>query len=192
MPTLIDRDARREDRWTSYEGDPSAVPAGAAVLVPLAAWKTDAAALRTRGAQLGLLLGPADEPREIAGELDAFGLIAVEFPKFTDGRGYSIARALRERLGWRGELRAVGDVLRDQLFYMSRCGFDSFALADGEDADGALAAFSTFTDAYQGATDLVPLFRRRGAAADAAQARSAAAALIYRAAHDERTEGEPA
>lgn len=191
MPTLIDRESRREDEWVAYGGEAAAVAAGSAVLVPLAAWKTDAQALRARGVRLGLLLGPADEPGEIAGDLESFELIAVEFPKFTDGRGYSIARTLRERLGWRGELRAVGEVLRDQLFYMARCGFDSFALADDEDAERALAHFSMFSDAYQGATDRVPLFQRRRAAADA-QARSIAAELLRHAAQDERPEGEPA
>lgn len=189
MPTLIDRQSRRDDDWTLYEGNASAVAEGSALLVPMAAWKTDAAALRARTDRLGVLLSPADEPGDLAADLDSLQLIAIEFPKFTDGRGYSIARELRERLGWRRELRAVGEVLRDQLFYMARCGFDSFALADGEDADRALAYFQTFTDAYQGATDLAPLFlRRRAAATD--EARSIAAAALRRAAQDERPEGE--
>ena len=76
----------------------------------------------------------------------------MRFPKFTDGRGYSIARLLR-RLGWKGELRAVGDVLRDQLFYMTRCGFDAFALRDDQDAQVALTAFSDFSTPYQPAID---------------------------------------
>jgi uncharacterized protein (DUF934 family) len=91
-----------------------------------------------------------------------FALVAVNFPQFTDGRGYSSARLLRERYGWRGELRAIGDVFRDQLFYLARCGFDAFALRQGEDAQAALAAFDDFSDAYQTAADRpLPLFRRR-------------------------------
>ena len=87
----------------------------------------------------------------------------VNFPQFTDGRGYSIARLLRERYGWRGELRAIGDVLRDQLFYLSRCGFDAFALRDDQDPHAALTAFDDFSEAYQASVERPqPLFRRRG------------------------------
>jgi uncharacterized protein (DUF934 family) len=86
----------------------------------------------------------------------------VSFPKFTDGRGFSTARLLRERYRYRGELRAVGDVLRDQLLFLARCGFDAFALRADQDPDAALAAFEDFTEAYQGGTDQpLPLFRRR-------------------------------
>jgi uncharacterized protein (DUF934 family) len=90
-------------------------------------------------------------------------LIAVNFPQFTDGRGYSIARLLRERYSWRGELRAIGDVLRDQLFYLARCGFDAFMLREGQDAQAALAAFNDFSEGYQASVERPqPLFRRRG------------------------------
>lgn len=164
MPTLIDRHGRRADDWLALEGDVAGTPADAALLVPLAAWQAQSAALLARGGRLGVLLAPEDEPAAIAGALPRLQLVAVAFPKFTDGRGYSIARALRERHGWRGELRAVGEVLRDQLFYLARCGFDSFALADGEDADAALAHFAPFSEAYQGAVDRGPLFLRRSAA----------------------------
>lgn len=165
MPTLIERGGRRRDEWLLLEGDAERAPAGAALLVPLAAWQSVVPALSARPGRLGILLAPSDDPAAIAGVLGRLELVAVEFPKFTDGRGYSIARSLRERHGWRGELRAVGEVLRDQLFYLSRCGFDSFALADGEDADAALESFDVFSDAYQSATDRGPLFLRRGAPA---------------------------
>ncbi|MBU2038989.1 MAG: DUF934 domain-containing protein, partial [Gammaproteobacteria bacterium] len=83
-------------------------------------------------------------------------------PKFSDGRGYSTARLLRERHGFKGELRSVGDVLIDQLFFMNRCGFNSFALRDDQDLNDALAAFATFTVCYQNdVNDQRPLFRRR-------------------------------
>ncbi|HEY6240935.1 MAG TPA: DUF934 domain-containing protein, partial [Burkholderiales bacterium] len=94
-----------------------------------------------------------------------FPLIAVNFPKFGDGRGYSIARLLRERYGFRGELRAIGDVLHDHLFFMEQCGFDAFALREDQDAQEALSVFGTFSDAYQTSVQRpVPLFRRRLAA----------------------------
>ena len=89
-------------------------------------------------------------------------VIAVNFPKYGDGRGYSLARLLRERHGYRGELRAIGVVARDHLQLMARCGFDSFQLREGEDARAALAAFEDFSEAYQAsAAQPVPLFRRR-------------------------------
>lgn len=91
--------------------------------------------------------------------------IAVDFPTFKDGRGFSIAHILRTRLGWRGELRAVGDVSRDRLAYMARCGFDAFELREGEDAEASFKAFHEFSVAYQGAaTNMTPLFRRRAEA----------------------------
>ena len=89
-------------------------------------------------------------------------MVAIAFPVFTDGRGYSLARLVRERLGFRGELRAVGDVQRDQIFYLLRCGFDAFALGAGKQLDEALGAFEDFTEAYQaGADQPIPLYRRR-------------------------------
>jgi uncharacterized protein (DUF934 family) len=111
-----------------------------------------------------LRLEPHEDPAAVAGRLGAVTRVEVNFPKSSDGRGYSIARLLRERHGYRGELRAVGDVQRDQLHYLSRCGFDAFLLRDGEDALGALAALAGFSEAYQSSVERpLPLFRRRGA-----------------------------
>jgi len=109
-----------------------------------------------------LRLEPADDPAKFADRLGAVARIEVNFPSLTDGRGYSIARLLRERHGYSGELRAVGDVQRDQLFYLARCGFDAFLLRKDEDADDALAAFNDFSEAYQASVERPqPLFRRR-------------------------------
>ena len=109
-----------------------------------------------------LRLEPSDDPARFADRLGAVARIEVNFPSFTDGRGYSIARLLRERHGYGGELRAVGDVQRDQLFYLARCGFDAFLLRKDEDADEALAAFEDFSEAYQASVERPqPLFRRR-------------------------------
>jgi len=109
-----------------------------------------------------LRIEPHQDPGALAARLDAVARVEVHFPKLADGRGYSIARLLRERLGYRGELRAVGEVRRDQLHYLSRVGFDAFLLPDGEDADGALAALAGFSEAYQASVERpVPLFRRR-------------------------------
>jgi uncharacterized protein (DUF934 family) len=152
-----------------------ALPRGR-VIVPLALWKAGREALlATRGADsLGVWLAPDEEPAELVADFDKITLIGVDFPVFRDGRGYSIARLLRERHGWRGELRAIGDVLRDQLNYMSRCGFDAFAVRADKDIHDALKAFGEFSVQYQSAVDTpLPLFRRRLAASSAAGSRSA-------------------
>ncbi|MEX2198984.1 MAG: DUF934 domain-containing protein [Burkholderiales bacterium] len=107
-------------------------------------------------------LEPGDDPGTLAGSLERLTVVAVNFPKFGDGRGYSIARLLRERYGYRGELRAVGQVARDNLYFMAQCGFDAFQLREGEDPREALAAFDDFSEAYQAAAARPqPLFRRR-------------------------------
>lgn len=139
---------------------------GGRVLVPLPVWlaRRDELAARLEQGELGIWIDSHESPEAFAestGDLNRFPVIAVNFPKFTDGRGYSIAHLLRSRYGYRRELRAIGDVLRDQLFYMKRCGFDSFQLRANKDIDAALASLSDFSEAYQGAADQpLPLFRR--------------------------------
>jgi uncharacterized protein (DUF934 family) len=109
-----------------------------------------------------LRLEPTDDPASVADRLARAARVEVNFPKFGDGRGYSIARLLRERYGYRGELRAVGQVARDLLFYMESCGFDAFLLRDGEDAEEALSGFADFSDSYSSSVVRpLPLFRRR-------------------------------
>ena len=109
-----------------------------------------------------LVLEPVSDLAALAGKLASIGIVAVNFPKFGDGRGYSTGRLLRERYGYRGELRAVGEVARDHLQAMARCGFDAFQLREGEDPREALAAFDDFSDAYQATVaQPQPLFRRR-------------------------------
>jgi len=120
-------------------------------LLTLADWlKRDAA---NADAPVGIVLMPTDDPLALAGRLDGLAVIAVEFAKFSDGRGYSIATLLRSRLGFKGEIRAVGDVLIDQLFVMARCGIDSFALRGDQDVEVAKRAFETFPAVYQWAAD---------------------------------------
>jgi uncharacterized protein (DUF934 family) len=107
-------------------------------------------------------LEPSDDPAAIAHRLGSAKRVEINFPKFGDGRGYSIARLLRERHGYKGELRAVGQVARDLLYYMESCGFDAFLLREGEDPQEALTGFSDFSEGYQASVARpVPLFRRR-------------------------------
>jgi len=109
-----------------------------------------------------LRLEPQDDLSVVTERIGSAARIEVNFPKFGDGRGFSIARLLRERHGYKGELRAVGEVARDHLYYMEQCGFDAFLLRDGEDVGEALAAFDDFSEAYQAtAAQPLPLFRRR-------------------------------
>jgi uncharacterized protein (DUF934 family) len=121
-----------------------------------------------RRAGVGAWLAPADEPRRLADDVGVLALIAVDFPAFKDGRGYSTATLLRTRYGFRGDLRAIGDVQVDQLFYLRRVGFSSFALRDDQDPGAAGAALRTFSDVYQASVDQPqPHFRRRAAIAGA-------------------------
>ncbi len=148
-----------DDGWELIGAD-APVPPGRDVIVGVDRWNSERESYRSRSGQVGVKLSSDDLPDQIQA-LASVPLVAIEFPKFTDGRGYSSARLLRERLGYKGEMRAVGEVLRDQLFYMARCGFDSFALKAGKDIEGALAAFDDFSVSYQpGADDTRPLFRR--------------------------------
>mgnify|MGYP003572492320 CR=1 FL=1 len=139
----------------------AALPAGR-VLLPLTAWEARRDGLAGR-APLGVWLDSAEDPARIAQDLARLDVVAINFPVFSDGRGYSSARRLREQYRFQGELRAVGDVLRDQLFYLKRCGFNSFALRQDQDPAACLEAFGDFSETYQAAVDQpLPLFRRRG------------------------------
>jgi uncharacterized protein (DUF934 family) len=148
------------DGWQLIADD-APVPESGDVIVGLARLSADAGQLSARKGRLGVRVDPEDEPSEAAKVLPKVALVAVNFPKFGDGRGYSKARLLRERFGFKGELRAVGEVLADQLQYMSRCGFDAFELAAGKDVAAALHAMRDFSVTYQAATDDPrPLYRR--------------------------------
>lgn len=148
---------------SAVAAQPAALAAGD--IVPLARWKTvrEAPGHSSHGLPpaIGVLLAPEDDPYELRAGLDRLASIAIRFPVFTDGRGYSAARLLRQQLGYRGPLMAVGDVLRDQLLLLERCGFDTFWLRGDQDFADALAAFDDFSDAYQGTAVRVPLFARR-------------------------------
>ncbi len=114
--------------------------------------------------RLGLLVGPADKVEDIAQDVNRFALIAVAFPAFRDGRGFTSARLLRERYGYEGELRAVGDVLPDLLFYLLRCGFTSFTLKAPDPEAAYARAVKTFSVSYQAASDArTPVHRLRAA-----------------------------
>ncbi|TMH59695.1 MAG: DUF934 domain-containing protein [Betaproteobacteria bacterium] len=163
MPQLIKDGAIADDRWTLLREATSLadVPNGEPAIVPLALWLAQRDALRARS-EIGVWHKPADDPDLLAPDCPALPLIAIDFPQFTDGRGYSIARLLRERHRFEGELRAIGDVLRDQLYYLSQCGFNAFAVRADRNLEDALKGLTDFSDNYQGTfARPVPLFRRR-------------------------------
>jgi uncharacterized protein (DUF934 family) len=135
------------------------VPSGR-VIVPLKVWHAQRDTLQHR-ADVGVWFASDERAEDLQNDVQKFAVIAVDFPKFADGRGYSIAYHLRVRLGYRGELRAIGDVLRDQMFYMQRVGFDAFAPRADKDIHEALKGLSDFSVTYQASSDQAePLFRR--------------------------------
>ena len=166
MPRLISRRAIVEDRYEVLRAATSldALPDGQPVIVPLALWIARRAALIARG-EAGVWLSSTDDPAVLADDAHRLPVIAIDFPAFTDGRGYSHARLLRQRHRYAGELRAIGDIQRDQLYYLAQCGFDAFLIPDGKDADDALHGFDDFSDGYQASVTRVPWFHRRRAAA---------------------------
>jgi uncharacterized protein (DUF934 family) len=155
MPRLIKNGAIvSDDGWQAPQADAEHLAPG--VIATLAQWQ----ALPDKSGS-AVQLEPGDGVEPLLPHLEELALVAVNFPVFTDGRGFSYGRELRER-GYRGELRAVGAILRDQLHYLSRCGFDAFQLADENALDEALASLADFSEHYQAAIDQpLPLFRRR-------------------------------
>jgi uncharacterized protein (DUF934 family) len=163
MPLLTRDRGIVDDRWALLRDAASLsdVPANVPAIVPLTLWQAEHGVLAGRNA-IGVWLKPADDPGQLAGDVERLPLIAIDFPKLGDGRGYSSARLLREKYGFRGELRAIGEVLRDQIHDLFQCGFDAFALQPNRSIADAMAAFDDFSDNYQSTVVRpVPLFRRR-------------------------------
>ncbi len=163
MP-LIKDDEIVEDPWTTVD-DEEDLPEAAPAIVSLARWRAERDTLAGRNAPLGIRLRADQPPGEIAADLDRFQVIALEFPSFGDGRAYSYARLLRARHGYRGELRAVGQVLRDQALFLRRCGFDAFEVAEGTGVAGWREALGEISVFYQPAEDGRPAahgLRRNG------------------------------
>jgi uncharacterized protein (DUF934 family) len=141
-----------EDHWQRVADD-AALPATGDIFVSHKRWQQERAALLSRKAKLGVIIGNGIAAEEIKDDLQHFQLIAIEFPQFKDGRGYTYARLLRERYHFTHEIRAIGNVLRDQLLPMSRCGINAFELDSGRSLEDALTAFNDFSVRYQPAAD---------------------------------------
>ena len=166
MPKLIKDGVIVDNTWAMLakpEGDAAAaeVPAGQ-VIVPFSVWSAQKAQLQNR-TDVGVWLD-SDETADLIGEeANRFPVIGLNFPLFMDGRAFSTARLLRERYGFTGELRAVGNFIRDQLCYLRRCGVNAFAFANPEmDLEAAVKSLNDFQEYYQASVDQpLPLFRRR-------------------------------
>ncbi len=155
MPKLIkDGAVTNDDRWLAVETESDQVADGH--IATLAQWQ----ALADKSGS-AVQLEPGDSVEPLLPHLSDISLVAVNFPVFTDGRGFSYGRELRER-GYTGELRAVGGFIRDQLHYLKRCGFSAFQMDDEGAMQDAIASLADFDEHYQAAIDQpLPLFRRR-------------------------------
>ena len=154
MPRLIKNGAITDDQWLPADADSSVT--SASQVCSLEQWLE----LEEKSGS-AVQLEPANAPAPLFDFLSQIELIVINFPVFTDGRGFSYGRELRER-GYRGELRATGHFIRDQMTYLTRCGFDAFQMADESQLEESLASLSDFTESYQAAVDQPqPLFRRR-------------------------------
>lgn len=165
MQQLIKGDALVKETWHLLPADTTleGLSNSDDLIVPLDLWLEHSHALKARDGGLGVWLNSDEEVEAIADDLEHFQVVALNFPVFSDGRSYSNARLLRDRYGYKGEVRAIGDVLRDQLFLMKRCGFDAYVIREDRNAEEALQSLKDFTEVYQAATDQPqPLFRRRG------------------------------
>ena len=161
MGKLIIDGAIVDNQWQRLEGDTleGELPIGN-IIVPLAYWQANRDALLSRG-DVAVWLAPGEEPKDLEDDLGALPLVAIHFPAFKDGRGYSYARELRTRYNFKGEVRATGDVLRDQLFYMTRCGFNAFEVREDRSIEEALQGLKDFSVTYQGdVNEPRPLYRR--------------------------------
>jgi uncharacterized protein (DUF934 family) len=153
MPRQLLRDRQLvEDDWRYAEELGEGTPAPAAVILSFDQWRTERDTWSARAVRLGVVLLPEHKVEHLAPNLSRLSLVACRFSGPSEGRGYTQARLLRERYDFQGELRAMGYVRIDQLFFLARCGFNCFELAEG-DLAGAQTAFSTFTAAYQPAND---------------------------------------
>lgn len=165
MPKLIRNRAMENDLWTVLREatGPEVLQAvlNKNFVVPMKFWKTYKLEIEEYSGEIAIWLDSDELVSDIGPELHNFPLIALNFPVFSDGRSYTNARELRGHLNYQGEIRAIGDVLRDQLFYMSRCGFSTFAIRHDQDADACIQALSDFSTSYQACTvEPEPLFRR--------------------------------
>ena len=152
-----------EDDWQVIREleDSSPLPQGK-LIIPFTYWQANRETILKNNNQYAVWIDGTTKTETLQDDLQHFSIIALDFPAFKDGRSYSHARLLRQRYGYRGELRAIGDVLRDQIFFMARCGINSFQVHADKDIEDALNAFNEFSVYYQtAADDAVPVYKLR-------------------------------
>ena len=140
-----------EDSWT-HVADSDEITTGD-ITVSLSRWKKEKAELGDHQGNVGIRISPADTVEDIATDLNNVKLVAVEFPAFTDGRAFSHARILRSRYGYEGEIRAIGNYMPDQVFYLTRVGVNAFQLENPKELQLALSTMNDFTVKYQASTN---------------------------------------
>ena len=161
MPLIIDRQPVAEDSWIRVSSAEGLEQSGD-LLLDWALWQSHGEALKARGGRCGVVIDGEVELDDLAPHLADLDLVAVAFPSFADGRGFSQARLLRQRYGFKGQIRAVGDVTWDRLRFMARCGIDAYEIAAERYSDAMLRAFDEISVCYQGAEDDPrPLYRQR-------------------------------
>lgn len=153
---LVKDGALVDDPFTTVTDDEAELPAGRPVIVGLARWQRDRDALVARGLPVGVRLKSDEPPELIAGDLDELAVVALEFPVFKDGRAYSYARILTEHYEYSGEIRAVGDVLVEQLHFMLRTGFNAFEIDSADPLGDYRTALEEFSIWYQPTGDARP------------------------------------
>ena len=161
MPQLIKDNRVVDDSWTILADDTQSLPDGD-LLLSFAQWQTFSNQIEAHKGNVGVVIEGNAEIEDIIEPLLNLPLIAINFPKFADGRGFSVASLLRDRYNYRGEIRAVGGFIRDQLYLLNRCGFNAFKFAEDIDLSEAAKSLEDFSETYQVSADQEnPLFRRR-------------------------------
>ncbi|MGJ8620157.1 MAG: DUF934 domain-containing protein [Methylophilaceae bacterium] len=153
-----------EETFTQKQIDATEIPAGK-VLIPLTVWlaKRDSLTERMLAGEIGIVLQthePIESLVDAFDDLNSLPIIAIYVQIFADGRNFTLGNLLRTRYGFKNELRAVGDIMRDQLYFLKRSGFDSYLIKEGRNVEEAIASLNDFTIPYQGAVDDVPVWRR--------------------------------
>ena len=160
MPLIKQGDVT-ENHYTAVADD-APLPEAAPVLVSLARFQNEREALIARNAPLGLILKSSESPVVLGDDVHRFSLIAIEFPTFKDGRGFSYARRLRDQMGFDGELRAFGHLLPDQAQFLTRVGFDTVDVKEDANLQSWTRGFREFSVFYQTAADrFTPVFHLR-------------------------------
>ena len=161
MPQVVKDNQVVDDSWITVAENAESLPQGD-ILLTYAQWQNFSEQLPAHEGNIGVLIDGNAEIEEIIQPLLSLPLIAINFPKFVDGRGFSSARLLRERYNYHGEIRAVGGFIRDQLYLLNRCGFNAFKFDDASDLNESVKSLEDFSETYQVSADQKdPLFRRR-------------------------------